>query len=103
LRFHGEIESKDKNAKLTDVDQKSIDQAWKLVAAMKKEGIYTTISPYWAASLKHVPASWGVEGWPENQDAQGLLFFNPQLQKGYRAWLKALLSPPNPETGIPLA
>ena len=66
---------------------------------MKKEGIYTTISPYWAASLKHVPASWGIEGWPENQDPQGLLFFNPQLQEGYKAWLKALLTPPNPVHG----
>jgi hypothetical protein len=103
VRFHGELESKDKAARLTDVDQKTIDQAWRLVAAMKKEGIYTTISPYWAASLKHVPASWGIEGWPEGQDAQALLFFNPQLQKGYKTWLKALLTPPNPYTGIPLA
>jgi hypothetical protein len=70
VRLHGELESKDKNANLTDVDRKTIQEAWKLVAAMKKEGIYTTISPYWAASLKHVPASWGIEGWPENQDAQ---------------------------------
>jgi hypothetical protein len=103
VRLHGELESKDKAAKLTDVDQKTIDEAWKLVAAMKKEGIYTTISPYWAASLKHVPASWGVEGWPADQDAQALLFFNPRLQEGYKAWLKALLSPANPYTGVPLA
>ncbi len=103
VRFHGELESKDKGAGLTDVDPKAIDEAWKLVAAMKQEGIYTTISPYWAASLKHVPASWGIEGWPENHDAQGLLFFNPKLQEGYRAWLKALLAPVNPYTGIPLA
>ena len=32
-----------------------------------------------------------------------LLFFNPKLQEGYKAWLKALLSRPNPYTGIPLA
>ena len=103
VRLHGELESKDKGAKLTDVDQKTIDEAWKLVAAMKKEGIYTTISPYWAASLKHVPAAWGIEGWPENQDAQGLLFFNPKLQEGYKSWLKALLSRPTliPESPWP--
>ncbi|MGC8638269.1 MAG: hypothetical protein ACP5XB_00145 [Isosphaeraceae bacterium] len=103
VRFHGELESKDRSARLTDVDQKTIDQAWKLVAAMKREGIYTTISPYWAASLKHVPPSWGIEGWPEDHDAQGLLFFNPRLQEGYKAWLKQLLTPVNPYTGIPLA
>ena len=70
---------------------------------MKKEGIYTSISPYWSAELKHVPASWGIEGWPEDQSPVGLLFFNPRLQEGYKAWLKALLAPPNPYTGIPLA
>jgi hypothetical protein len=36
VRLHGELESKDKGANLTDVDQKTIDEAWKLVAAMKK-------------------------------------------------------------------
>jgi hypothetical protein len=81
VRLHGELESKAKEARLTDVDQKTIYEAWRLVAAMKKEGIYTTISPYWAASLKHLPASWGVEGWPADQDAQGLLFFNPRMQE----------------------
>jgi hypothetical protein len=103
VRLHGELESKAKEARLTDVDQTTIDEAWKMVAAMKKEGIYSTISPYWAASLKHIPPSWGVEGWPADHDAQGLLFFNPRMQEGYKAWLKALLTPPNPHTGIPLA
>jgi len=103
VRLHESIESKNQKSNLTDVDQEAIEQAWKLVAAMKREGIYTTISPYWAGSLKHVPASWGIEGWPENQDPQSLLFFNPRLQEGYKAWLKALLVPPNPHTGIPLA
>ena len=31
------------------------------------------------------------------------MFFNPKLQEGYKAWLKALLVPANPHTGIPLA
>ena len=94
---------KDKNARLTDADAKVIDEAWKLVAAMKKEGIYVTFSPYWSAMFKPVPAQWGLEDWPENQAPFGLLFFNPTLQEGYKSWLKALLAPPNPYTGIPLA
>src|SRR4029453_4653752 len=32
-----------------------------------------------------------------------LLFWDPQLQQGYRAWLRALLAPANPSTGLPLA
>ena len=103
VRLHGHIDPKDKNARLTDVDDKAIDEAWKLVAAMKKEGIYVTISPYWSANLKQVPSTWGIDGWPENQGPFGLLFFNPKLQEGYKAWLKALLTRPNPYTKIPLA
>ena len=103
VRLHGHMDPKDKNARLTDVDDKAIDEAWKLVAAMKKEGIYVTISPYWSANVKQVPSAWGLEGWPENQGPFGLLFFNPKLQEGYKAWLKALLTRPNPYTGIPLA
>ena len=69
VRLHGHMDPKDKNARLTDVDDKAIDEAWKLVAAMKKEGIYVTISPYWSANIKHVPSQWGLEGWPENEGA----------------------------------
>jgi hypothetical protein len=103
VRLHGHMDPKDKNARLTDVDDKAIDEAWKLVAAMKKQGIYVTISPYWSANLKQVPSAWGIDGWPENQGPFGLLFFNPKLQEGYKAWLKALLTRPNPYTKIPLA
>ncbi len=49
VRLHGHMDPKEKNARITDVDEKAIDEAWKLVAAMKKEGIYVTISPYWSA------------------------------------------------------
>jgi hypothetical protein len=31
-------------ARVTDVEEKAIDEAWKLVAAMKKEGAYVTRS-----------------------------------------------------------
>ncbi len=103
VRLHGHMDPKEKNARVTDVDEKAIDEAWKLVAAMKKEGIYVTISPYWSANVKHVPAQWGIDGWPENEAPFGLLFFNPKLQEGYKAWLKAILSRPNPYTGVPLA
>ncbi len=103
VRLNGFLESHAKNSRVTDADPKVIDQAWRLVAAMKKEGIYTVISPYWAAEVKHVPASWDLGDWPENVSPQGLLFFNPKLQKGYKTWLKDLLTRRNPYTGIPIA
>ena len=38
-------------------------------------------------------------GWPENEAPFGLLFFNPKLQEGYKAWLKALLDAAQPLHG----
>jgi hypothetical protein len=104
IRFGaGNAHSHAKNPELTDADPKHIEQVWRVVAAMKKEGIYTTINPYWVLDLKNVPGSWGIEGWPQNKSPAGLLFFNAQLQTGYKAWLKALLVPRNPYTGVSLA
>lgn len=87
-------------AKITDVNQAERDWIWRTVAAMKKQGIYTTVSPYWANTMEISP-EWGVPG--GKQDAHGLLFFDEKLQEGYRAWMKALLAEKNPYTGIPLA
>jgi hypothetical protein len=92
-----------KNSRISDVDSAMINRAWRVVAAMKKEGIYTLLTPYWAGSMRHVPASWKIDGWPENQLPHCLLFFNPKLQQAYRAWLKDLFTRKNPHTGIPLA
>jgi hypothetical protein len=103
IRFGGSFHSHAKNPELMDADPQKIEHAWQVIAAMKKEGIYMTMVPYWSGELKHVPRSWGIEGWPENQSPMGLLFFNAQLQAGYKAWLKALLAPRNPYTGVSLA
>jgi hypothetical protein len=93
----------DKNpqAAITDINETQRDQIWRTVAAMRKEGIYTTISPYWALPMK-ISDAWGVPG-GANQSAQGLLFFDTVLQTGYKAWLRKLLLEPNPYTGIALA
>ncbi|HEY0009091.1 MAG TPA: hypothetical protein VGB55_10245, partial [Tepidisphaeraceae bacterium] len=101
VRFHGGLAPKEEGSKITDVNEEHIDACWRMVAAMKKEGIYTTISPYWAIPVK-VKESWGVDS-AENDNATGLLFFDKKMQEGYKAWLKALLSQPNKYTGIPLA
>jgi len=89
------------NAALTDIDTKERDWIWRTVAAMKKEGVYTTISPYWPNSTQ-LSDSWGIPGGAK-QSVHGLLFFDEKLQEGYRAWLKALFAEKNPHTGIPLA
>ncbi|MGD0769775.1 MAG: hypothetical protein ABSB42_16450 [Tepidisphaeraceae bacterium] len=101
VRLHAQIGSDSKTPELTDVNQKQIDGIWRAVAAFKREGIYVTISPYWA--LDRPATRWGIEGYEHHGDLWGLLFFNPTLQKGYKAWVRKLYAETNPYTGIPLA
>ncbi len=100
VRHHGHL-APGKGMQLTDVNQKDIEAAWRLVAAMKKQGIYVTLSPYWAVSVQPQP-SWGLKD-AGGDNLTGLLFFDADLQAAYKGWLRALLTQPNPHTGIPLA
>lgn len=103
VRYHGQIAPKADNPahKLTDVDQAEVDWAWRMVASMKKQGIYVTLSPYWGVPFK-VRADWGITG-GAHENALALLYFEPKLKAAYKEWLRKLLTPPNPYTGIPLA
>ncbi|ACB51880.1 unknown [Crocosphaera subtropica ATCC 51142] len=99
VRWHGQIVDENDNKTLKNIDKKARQQLWQYVAAMKKEGIYLTLSPYYAHALKP------QENWQLPHDSKnfsGLLFFDPDLQKAYKNWLKELLIPVNPYTGIPL-
>ncbi len=98
-RFHAQIAPTNKQG-INDVNRGDIDWIWRAVASMKKQGIYSVVSPYWMVPTK-IPASWSVPGGA--QGADGLLFFDPTLQKAYKGWIKTLLSAKNPYTGIPLA
>ncbi|MES2459580.1 MAG: hypothetical protein V4671_03295, partial [Armatimonadota bacterium] len=101
VRVHTQITSDDKDSEITDVNPKAVERVWRLVAAMKKEGIYTTISPYWGVHVKAQP-KWNIPG-TNGQEMPALLFWDPTLQRGYKAWLKTLYGTPNPYTGVPLA
>lgn len=101
VRLHGAIEPKKPDSKITDVDEKELDEIYRLVAAMKKAGIYTVIDPYWAVHCKAQPG-WGVAD-SGNGNCTALIFFDPALQRGYKAWLKRIYADKNPYTGVPLA
>ena len=99
-RIHAQICNTKEGAKVTDVDEKLLDNILRWVAVCKRHGIYVTLSPYWAYVT--VPASWGIDDYAGSQ-VWGVLFFNPKLQEGYRAWLKALYTRPNPyANNVPL-
>ena len=82
------------HAAITDINLAERDGIWRSVAAMRAEGIYTTLSPYWAGPMKFAPG-WGIAGGAA-QPAWGMLFFDPTLQHAYKAWLRQLLVPKNP-------
>ncbi|WOD38422.1 hypothetical protein [Nodosilinea sp. E11] len=99
VRWHGQVPSTADQAPLNAIDETAREQLWQLVAAMKQEGIYTAISPYFAAVLALQPH------WPVPRDSDnmmGLLFFDTTLQAAYRDWWRALLEPVNPYTGLAL-
>ena len=102
VRWHGHIpaDKKDDGAALTDINEKERDKLWQYVAAMKKEGIYMTLSPYYALWMKP-RLHWDLPR-SGNGDMHGLLFFDPELQEVYKGWLRDLLEPVNPYTGIAL-
>jgi hypothetical protein len=99
VRYHRNITPT--GSDLMAIDRADRDRLWRGVAAMKKEGIYVTYSPYWANSSRVKPAM-GVLDAGEGGN-WGLLFFDKKLQAAYKNWLKQIFTEKNPYTGIPLA
>ena len=63
-------------------NEDEIDALQRLVASMKREGIYTTFSPMWAAH----------NGAPDYT----MLFWDAGTQAAYKRWVKEALTRPNP-------
>jgi len=93
VRLHCDFSPKGKGSKVTDVDDQEIDGVFHFVAAMKKQGIYVTISPFWAHTKAQ--ASWGIAGYAD-KEPWGVLFFDDTLQAGYKAWAHAVYTRKNP-------
>jgi hypothetical protein len=102
IRYHGAIFSKKQGSEVAEVDMEEIDAIWKVVAAMKKEGIYTVISPYWAGFTTNVPENWGLGQYKGNTQPWALMYFNEKFKTAYKKWVEVLYTQPNPYTNIPL-
>lgn len=102
IRYHGGIFPKGADSKLEDVDQAEINNIWRVVAAMKKEGIYTVISPFWAGFVQDIPAGWGLGQYTGKVQPWALMYFNDRFKNAYKTWLRVLYTQPNPYTGIAL-
>ena len=83
----------------TKPDPAKIDKLQRFVAAMKKQGIYTSVSMYFPLWLKPQ----GLPGYNGNKNPFALLFFSPDFQATYRGWWKAILATKSPYTGLTLA
>jgi len=103
VRYFESLQPRDENSSITDVNENLIAGCHKMVAAMRDEGIYTTICPFFVLNLR-IPPSWRVGGFDEGgQKPFGLLFWDRRLQEGYKAWVRELMTRENPHTGVPLA
>jgi hypothetical protein len=105
VRMHGSATPKKKGDPFTSGDEKNTDDAWRMTAAMKEQGIYSTISPYWCHN-GHCGGldphkDWGIEDGGES-GMWGLLFFNEKVQEAYKSWTYDLYTKTNPYTGIAL-
>jgi len=100
IRFHAHIHSITNDINQVNTDE--VDAVWRLVTAMKKEGIYTTISPYWAGSVNNIPVSWELGDYVYEVKPWGLMYFEDKLKNAYKTWVEYLFTETNPYTGLAL-
>ena len=86
------------------VNKKILDDLFYLITALKREGIYTTLSFYFPLWFEIKP-HYGIEGYEalQNKKPFALLYLDERMQEIYKSWAKKLLNTVNPYTGIPLA
>lgn len=101
VRVYQALQPKTDGSKVTDVDEGALDLAFRHVAAAKSAGIYSIIEPYWGNACT-IRGSWGAIG-DAGQNGTLLMFIDPKLQEGYRAWCRALYTRVNPYTNTRLA
>ncbi len=105
IRYHGAINPHGQHTNLMNVDTNEVKNIWRCVAAMKRQGIYTIISPFWPHNGHmggDVPAEWGIDGYSGKDDMWAVLYFNEKLKAAYKNWVKYLYTTPNPFTGVAL-
>jgi hypothetical protein len=96
VRLHGAVFD-DKTGVL---DPAKVAHLHEVVAAMKKEGIYSHLSVYFPLWLKPSPGPGWREGYDGKTHPFALLYFEPEFQKLYRSWLEAILQKPGPQGDV---
>ena len=92
-RHHGHFNADAKGDPMA-TRESEIDAAQKMVAVMAEEGIYSTVSLFWATHSEG-GKNWGIKA-HNGGKLTGLVFWHPDMQKIYRKWWKDVLTRPNP-------
>ncbi|MCC5932362.1 MAG: T9SS type A sorting domain-containing protein [Cyclobacteriaceae bacterium] len=100
IRTHARIHSTTNDINQVNTDE--VNAIWRLVAAMKAEGIYTTISPFWAGHMGNIPAAWELGDYVGNLRPWALMYFNEKFKNAYKTWVEFLFTEINPHTGLAL-
>ena len=103
VRIHGAVFDRSARDPAT-INRKRLDQIHRFVAALKKEGIYVTLSFYFPLWFDVRP-EYGIAGYEDAKSKKPftLLFFHPRMQAIYRSWARGLMTTKNPYTGLSLA
>jgi len=101
VRYHSPLFAR--RGDVSKVDPRKLDNLHYLVAAMKKQGIYTKISFYFPLWFD-IKDGYGIPGYDKiaNKKPFALLYFDKRMQEIHRSWAKTLLTAKNPYTGVPL-
>jgi hypothetical protein len=108
VRFFRSMEDSSRDGTGHEINEHMRDALWRTVAAMREQGIYTMITPFWLFNDTMVYPDWGWKNWQTRNRGKfrrpnGAIFIDPDYQEAYRQWMRKIMLPPNPYTGIPLA
>ena len=100
VRLHGPV-YEEAGPNFGQIDKERVAGLFFLIAALKREGIYSCLSIYFPLWARLGPENTDFPGYT-GQHPFGLLYFNAKFQKLYRSWWDHLLTTPNPHTGLAL-
>jgi len=98
VRVHGPIYD-DSGTGFGAVDTHRVAQLHYFIKALKREGIYTSLSIYFPLWVTLGPENPQFPGY-QDKHPFALLYLNESFQQVFREWWRYLLTTPNPHTGL---
>ncbi len=110
VRWHSSLYNNSASS-LAAVNDGRIDDAQRIAATARAQGVYTKLSPFFILGLR-IRAEWGLDGYTSawisandggsgepnhaNEAPFGLQFFDETFKSAYKNWITQLLTRPNP-------